>query len=52
MTLVDDHSEEEIDLSSPDHRAAGRFSSMGVPGLRSRDFKTALRRLAGMLAAP
>ena len=51
MTLVDDHSEEEIDLSSPDHRAAGRFSSMGVPGLRSRDFKAALRRLAGMLGA-
>jgi len=53
MTIVDDQfeDEEEIDLSAPEHRAAGRWNSAGVPGERSKDFKNALRRLARMLGA-
>jgi ATP-binding cassette subfamily B protein len=50
MTLVDDHWEhEEVDLAAPETRAAGRWNSAGVPGERSRDFRTALRRLTDML---
>ncbi|MDQ1384281.1 MAG: ATP-binding cassette, subfamily multidrug efflux pump, partial [Actinomycetota bacterium] len=52
MTLIDDHAEqdnEEIDLSAPETRAAGRWNSAGVPGERSKDFKNALRRLIRML---
>ena len=53
MTIIDDHAEheeqEEIDLSAPDVRAAGRWNSAGVPGERSKDFKNALRRLGRML---
>jgi ATP-binding cassette, subfamily B, multidrug efflux pump len=40
---------EEIDLSAPEVRAAGRWNSAGVPGERSKDFKNALRRLGRML---
>jgi ATP-binding cassette subfamily B multidrug efflux pump len=49
MTVIDDHSEEEVDLSSPDYRPTGRWNSAGVPGERSKDFKHALGRLTGML---
>src|SRR5262245_13344419 len=50
MTLVDDHWEhEEVDLAAPDTRPTGRWNSAGVPGERSRDFRTALRRLTDML---
>jgi len=53
MTIIDGHAEheeaEEIDLSAPDVRAAGRWNSAGVPGERSKDFKNALRRLGRML---
>jgi ATP-binding cassette subfamily B protein len=51
MTLIDDQEErdEEIDLSAPETRAAGRWNSAGVPGERSKDFKNALRRLVRML---
>ena len=51
MTIIDDSAEqqEEIDLAAPETRAAGRWNSLGVPGERSRDFKSALRRLASML---
>jgi len=52
MTLIDDTEEqdsEEIDLSAPETRAAGRWNSAGVPGERSKDFKNALRRLIRML---
>jgi len=50
MTVIDDHADqEEIDLSAPDTRAAGRWNSAGVPGERSKDFRSALRRLLGML---
>lgn len=50
MTLVDDHAEhDEVDLAAPDTRAAGRWSSAGVPAQRSKDFKNALRRLSSML---
>jgi ATP-binding cassette subfamily B multidrug efflux pump len=49
VTLIDDHEEEELDLASPETRAAGRWNSAGVPGERSKDFKSALKRLAGML---
>jgi ATP-binding cassette subfamily B protein len=54
MTIVDDQhpaEEEEIDLSAPEHRAAGRWNSAGVPGERSKDFKNALRRLGKMLGS-
>ncbi len=43
--------QEEIDLSRPETRAAGRWNSAGVPGERSKDFKNALRRLARMLGS-
>jgi ATP-binding cassette subfamily B multidrug efflux pump len=52
MTLIDDQQEQEdqeLDLSSPEIRAAGRWNSAGVPGERSKDFKNAIRRLGGML---
>src|SRR5882724_147415 len=54
MTLIDDHEEnaerdEELDLAAPEIRAAGRWNSAGVPGERSKDFKTALRRLGQLL---
>src|SRR5690349_124597 len=41
--------EEELDLASPDMRAAGRWNSAGVPRERSPDFRHALRRLAEMI---
>ena len=55
MTIIDDPEEqehdeaEELDLSAPEVRAAGRWNSAGVPGERSKDFKNALRRLGRML---
>jgi len=50
MTLIDDQEErEELDLAAPEIRAAGRWNSAGVPGERSKDFKSALRRLSRML---
>src|SRR5689334_21344933 len=54
MSVVDDrHSveteEEELDLSAPEHRAAGRWNSAGVPGERSKDFRRSLGRLFRML---
>ena len=50
MTLIDDQEErEELDLAAPEIRAAGRWNSAGVPGERSKDFKSALRRLGRML---
>src|SRR5947209_20537848 len=54
MTLIDDKENEEqedLDLSAPELRAAGRWNSAGVPGERSKDFKNALKRLARMLGA-
>jgi ATP-binding cassette subfamily B protein len=52
MTLIDDEfaeQEEEVDLSSPDLRPQGRWSSAGMPGMRSKNFGQALKRLAHML---
>jgi len=53
MTIVDDHADndqdEDLDLSAPEIRAAGRWNSAGVPGERSKDFKNALKRLGSML---
>jgi ATP-binding cassette, subfamily B, multidrug efflux pump len=53
VTILDDHSaeEEELDLAAPEHRAAGRWTGAAVPGERSKNFKTALRRLWQMLGA-
>ena len=49
MTIIDEYEDEELDLSAPETRAAGRWNSAGVPGERSKDFKNALRRLGRML---
>ena len=52
MTILDDdqqNEDEQLDLSAPETRPTGRWNSMGVPGERSKDFRNALRRLAGML---
>lgn len=53
MTIIDDQEheerEDELDLAAPETRAAGRWNSAGVPGERSKDFKSALRRLGRML---
>jgi ATP-binding cassette subfamily B multidrug efflux pump len=50
MTLIDDpEAGEELDFAAPETRAAGRWNSAGVPGERSKDFKSALRRLGRML---
>jgi ATP-binding cassette, subfamily B, multidrug efflux pump len=53
VTIVDDQQEHEedqdLDLSAPETRAAGRWNSAGVPGERSKDFKKTIRRLGGML---
>jgi len=48
MTLVDDDEEPTI-LSGSETRPAGRFQSVGVPVEKSKDFKAAVRRLAGLL---
>jgi ATP-binding cassette, subfamily B, multidrug efflux pump len=51
MTILDEtqEDEEEISLSAPETRAAGRWHSGGVPTEKSKDFGTAIRRLAGLL---
>ena len=53
MTVVDDkqeHEEEDdLSLAAPETRAAGRWNSAGVPTEKSKDFKNAVRRLAGLL---
>ncbi len=56
MTVTNGHTgpapdadEEEVDLSAPETRAAGRWNSAGVPTERSKDFGLALRRLAGLM---
>ena len=59
MTLIRGHEEDkddienteddDLDLSAPETRAAGRWNSAGVPGERSKDFKKSIRRLGGML---
>ena len=53
MTVVDDkqgHEEDEdLSLAAPETRAAGRWNSAGVPTEKSKDFGTAVRRLAGLL---
>jgi ATP-binding cassette subfamily B multidrug efflux pump len=48
VTLIDDEEEPTV-LSSADTRPAGRFQSVGVPVEKSKDFKAAVRRLAGLL---
>jgi ATP-binding cassette subfamily B protein len=49
MTILDEYEQEELDLAAPETRAAGRWNSAGVPGERSKDFKSALRRMVKML---
>ncbi len=51
MTLLEDprYEDEELDLAAPETRAAGRWNSAGVPGERSKDFRSAIRRLFRML---
>ncbi|MEY2422097.1 MAG: ATP-binding cassette, subfamily multidrug efflux pump [Acidimicrobiaceae bacterium] len=53
MTVLDDkqqHEEDEdLSLAAPETRAAGRWNSAGVPTEKSKDFKTAVRRLAQLL---
>jgi len=52
VTIIDDPEQgehDELDLAAPETRAAGRWNSAGVPGERSKDFKSALRRLGLML---
>ena len=51
MTVVDErHDEDEQpDLAAPDTRAAGRWHSAGVPTEKSKDFRTTVRRLGGLL---
>jgi ATP-binding cassette subfamily B multidrug efflux pump len=48
-----DHDEnaehDDVDFAAPETRAAGRWNSAGVPGERSKDFKTALQRMARLL---
>jgi len=52
VTVVDERPEdEEIDLSAPETRAAGRWNSAGVPTERSKDFGNSVRRL-GQLFGP
>ena len=51
MTVLDETQEEdeELSLAAPETRAAGRWNSAGVPTEKSKDFKTAVRRLALLL---
>jgi ATP-binding cassette subfamily B protein len=52
MTVLDDpqeEQEEELSLAAPETRAAGRWNSAGVPTERSKDFRTAVRRLGTLL---
>ncbi len=50
MTIIDDaYEDQEVDLAAPDTRPTGRWNSAGVPGERSKDFTSALRRLGQML---
>jgi ATP-binding cassette, subfamily B, multidrug efflux pump len=52
VTVLDDRQEEEEqpDLAAPDTRAAGRWHSAGVPTEKSKDFRTAIRRLGRLLS--
>ncbi|HLY84075.1 MAG TPA: ABC transporter ATP-binding protein [Acidimicrobiales bacterium] len=47
MTLIDDEEDTPI-LSRAETRPAGRFQAIGVPTEKSKDFKAAVRRLAGL----
>jgi ATP-binding cassette subfamily B protein len=50
MTILDEtQEEEELSLAAPETRAAGRWNSAGVPTEKSKDFRTSVRRLAGLL---
>jgi ATP-binding cassette subfamily B protein len=51
MTVLDEtqEEEEELSLAAPETRAAGRWNSAGVPTEKSKDFRAAVRRLAGLL---
>ncbi len=44
-----DAEQEEVDLSAPGTRAAGRWNPAGMPVEKSKSFKSALRRLARLL---
>src|SRR3954447_177244 len=49
MPPYDGDAEDDIDLAAPETRAAGRWHSAGVPTEKSKDFGTALRRLAKLM---
>lgn len=55
MTTVEERpdavEDDDVDLSTVDRRPVGRWSAIGVPGERSKNFRASLRRLAGMLGA-
>ena len=53
MTAVDDQRDDQQDeigtIAPEDRRPAGRWNSVGVPGERSKDFRTVLARLGRLL---
>jgi ATP-binding cassette subfamily B protein len=46
---ADDDANDDVDLAAPESRAAGRFTAVGMPTEKSKDFGAALRRLLTML---
>jgi ATP-binding cassette, subfamily B, multidrug efflux pump len=44
-----DDADDDVDLAAPESRAAGRFTAVGMPTEKSKDFGAALRRLLAML---
>jgi ATP-binding cassette subfamily B multidrug efflux pump len=51
VTTVEDREGDIRGLRPEETRPAGRWNAVGVPGERSRDFRTVVRRLLGLLAA-
>ena len=51
MTTVEDREGDLQGVSPEETRPAGRWNAMGVPTERSRDFRTVVGRLVGLLAA-
>jgi ATP-binding cassette subfamily B protein len=46
---ADTEQDDDVDLSAPETRAAGRWHSAGVPTEKSKDFGKAMRRLLGLM---
>ncbi|HZN13613.1 MAG TPA: ABC transporter ATP-binding protein [Acidimicrobiales bacterium] len=49
QTVEDGTAEDQVDYASPDTRAAGRWMAAGMPTEKSKNFKSSVKRLSGLL---